>query len=299
MKPKILLKPDHHTQNPSPASSQPVYIASQEFLNRSVAVNPAPKPHTSVESLPSEKHMKSCVDLLHSSFHGINSDLSGHLRENPFFRVIAVLGRGAQKVAVLNHLMDQNPDIFPVDSKGMQMFITKDRQIILNVDLNSCRKVGREGAVEQLMLFLSLLKTCHTIVFIEPEMEARHCVRLLRCAEVMDSGYDKLGLNPEFLPQIIFMAGEWSRTTCSMVECLFKGSRLQAHVIGRCSQSSDVGVMFQNLFKVAYRPPRATMSLQTSSAFTELHWYQILESLWKLHKTNYFLVKYVKGSSVN
>lgn len=288
MKPKILLK------------AEPVYIASQEFLNRSMAKSEAPKqPQTGSHPEPQApilKDMTSCVDLLHSSFHSVNVDLSEFLRDNQYFRVIAVVGRGQPKTLVLDQLLDKNPGVFPRDSKGVQMFITKDRHILLSVELSNFQKLGRDGDLELLMLYISLLKICHSLIIVEPEMDARNCIRLLSCAELMDFGYEKLGLNMEFLPNIIFMPYGWTNTTSSLVQCLFKGSRLQDNVQVVDKSHSD-STMLQHLTKLAYRNPRATISMQTTPPFTELNWYQIVQNLWKLHKSNYFLLKYVKGSS--
>lgn len=175
------------------------------------------------------------------------------------------------------------------------MFITRDRQIVVNVNLNSFDKIGRDADQELLMLYISLLKICHTMLLIEPEMEARNCIRLLRSAELMDYGYEKLGLNAEYLPNIIFVASnEWTTTTSCFVQSLFKGSRLQVDLVDKWHNET---AMLQNISKLTFRFPRASMSSQTTPPFTEQHWYQNVQSLWKLHKTNYFLVKYAKGSS--
>ena len=169
--------------------------------------------------------------------------------------------------------------------------VTKERQFILNVNLNNYHKtrMGREGDVELLMLFITLLKLSHSIVILEPEMEARNIVRLLRTAELMDFG-EKLGLNPDFVPNIIFVSDEWKEFTGSLMQSLFKGSRIQDYVtlIEWC-RDDDV-------IKMVYKYSRVPMSLQTTPGFTELHWYQVIQSLWKQHKTNYFLVKYGKAS---
>lgn len=237
--------------------------------------------------------MKTCVELLLAN-GSVNPDLTQNLRENPYFRVIAVLGRGQRKISVLNSLLGKNADVFQGPGKGTQMFITKDRQIILNVHpLSSKHKLGREGEADLITLYLSLLKVCHTVIFVEADMEARNDIRLLRFSELMDFGYEKLGLNMEFQPNIIFLADQWTTTTIGLFQCLLKGSRLQdnVHLMEKCESDT---LLFKNLTKLAYRSPRTTMSMMALSLFTELHWYQVVQGLWKLHKTNYFLVKYVR-----
>lgn len=297
-----ILKPEHssHLQNSSSTGqsqpsqpSQPVYIASQEFVNRSIMKqNPVEVPGK--EKL---KELKSSIDLLHNQ--NINQEVQDFLRDNPHFRVIAVLGRGAKKMSLLNTLLDQNQDIFSDNSKGVQMFITRDRHILLNVNLDHFHKshlCSREGEVELLMLYITLLKTTHTMIFAEQQVDFIQQIRLLRCAELMDFGYDKLGLNPEYAPNILILSSEDdkdSKRTPIFVESLFKGSKLQAFV-----RLVDDKQLFKNLIKVAYQMPSYSMSLQTTPPpFTELNWFQLLQGLWKQHKTNYFLVKYAKGGS--
>lgn len=305
IRPKILLKPESSQQQQQQPlvqtqshPHQPVYIASQEFVNRSITVaqNPNPVKQASVEPHIETKELKSCIDLITTTT--VNPDVQEYLRENSHFRATAVLGRGVQKDCVLNTLLDKHPDVFPGDSSGLQLFITKDRQFALNVNLDQYRRarsLGREGDVEMLMLYITLLKTCHTLIFVEPQVELLNCIRLLRSAELMDFGYDKLGLNSGYLPKVLFLATD-KETPSLFIETLLKGSRLQENVqvIGK-SNANDNSQLLQSLLKLAYRSPRTPMFML--SPFTELHWFQLVQSLWKLHKTNYFLVKYVKGSS--
>lgn len=260
-----------------------------------MAQNPNPTKPVSVET----KELKSCIDFITSN--NVNPDVQEFLRDHSHFRVTAVLGRGVQKEIALNTLLDKHPDVFPGDTHGVQLFITKDRQFVLNVNLDQYRRarmLGREGDVDMLMLYITLLKTCHTLIFVEPQAELLNCIRLLRSAELMDFGYDKLVLNSGYVPNVIFLTmDEGAKPTPPLIiEALFKGSRLQesVQVIGK-SNASDDSILLQSLLKLAYRSPRAPLSMQ--SPFTELHWFQAVQNLWKLHKTNYFLVKYVKGSS--
>lgn len=291
MKPKILLKPPVSDQPQNVQSNtQPVYIASQEFTNRAVSIA-TPKLQSPKPEQPSNKNMTSPVDLFNSSGHGVNVELIDYLRDNVHFRVITVLGRGNQKCQILNSFLENSPDIFSRDSKEVQLFITSDRRFIVNVNMNSFHKMGREGDLEKLSLYISLLKFSHSIIFSEGDLEARECVRWLRYAECMDFGYNKLGLNLDYVPMLIFIGDNWKNNTSTLIRTLFKGSKLQNHVHIVDSGTSKM----LTLSKLAYQLPSIPMSV--TSPFTEQNWYQIVLNLFKLHKTNYFLVKYGKGSS--
>lgn len=277
--------------NPAPA-----YIASQEFLNRSItnlakpssAGNSAGNPETNSHN---EKDLKSSYDLLTSNYHSVNPDLQS-FRDNPHFRVIGVVGRGTLKAKVLNYFISTD-NVFSKDASGIQMHIdtSKDRTIFLNVNLNHYQltKTGREEDVEMITLYITLLKMCHTVIIVEPEMEARNSIRLLQLAEFMNFGYEKLGLNPLFTPNIILVGTEWTSTSSQFVLSLFKNSRFQAH-INVLESSQQECTMLKNLDDLANRFALYPMFL--AKPYTELNWYQALQSLWKLHKSNYFFLKY-------
>lgn len=293
--PKILLKP----------------ILSQEFVNKSVSQPTSSAPTPSIAHQQDTKTLKGYIELLTTTFH-VNSEVQEYLRENTHFRVIAIVGKTPLKNEIINQFLDKDRNVFPKETKGIQLFIAKDRHFILNVNPDFFHKSrsGHDGEQELKKMCITLLKVCHSIVFVENKFD-QNSIRLLRFAELMEFGHDQLGFNSLYVPNIIYVFEAAGEVETVIVKSLFGGSKLQenVHVIvkpkstiksplsastynedpqygGNQFKSGVSGLFFEDIIKLAYQNPNQSMLL--ISPFTELQWFQGFLMLWKHHKVNYF-----------
>lgn len=170
------------------------------------------------------------VDLI-TQHYSVNLQSFDHLIDNNSdFLVVAVIGcRGVGKSSILNLFgpLDKNVSfeekvfqkkegIFPIrksyssisHAEGIQMFITKDRTILLDCNPllnNPFKKEILLSEIDDLKILIFLLSICHVIVVVQEDVLNTNLIRLLQTAEMMKPNIDKDLNSDEFFSNLIFV----------------------------------------------------------------------------------------------
>lgn len=179
--------------------------------------------------------MKRSVPII-SDYYQINSQGFDYLIEsNTAFFVVGVIGpQGVGKSTILNILgssnlqtqsaeeafLDHDNAIFKTRgskqhifssmpaTEGIQMFITRDRTILLDCSPLLCNPYKKDlilNEIDDLKMVMFMLSVCHTVIAVEESGAINlPLLRLIQCAEKMKLDYDR---DPSDLysPNVIFV----------------------------------------------------------------------------------------------
>lgn len=172
--------------------------------------------------------MQKPVDLI-GAHYSVNLQSFDHLIDNNSdFLVVAVIGcRGVGKTSILNlfgpldksssfeeKIFQKKEGIFPIrknysslsHAEGIQMFIAKDRTILLDCNPllnNPFKKEILLNEIDDLKILIFLLSICHVIAVVQEDVLNTNLIRLLQTAEMMKPNID---LNSEeFFSNLIFV----------------------------------------------------------------------------------------------
>lgn len=206
--------------------------------------------------------MKEPITLI-TGHYQINNLAFDHIMEtNTAFFVVGVIGpQGVGKSTILNILGSKNAQSInwadfilspspggatfktraPENAlstvsvtEGIEMFITKDRTILLDCSPVLCNQHKQEitlSEIDDLKMIMFLLNVCHKLIVVEDGTDINlSLIRLIQCAEKMKQDYDREG-NDFYSPNVIFV-----KNMCSNRDYLE-------------SRQDDINSMYKHLFK--------------------------------------------------
>lgn len=204
--------------------------------------------------------MKEPVPLITSNYQ-INNLAFDHIMEtNTAFFVVGVVGpqsvgkstilnilgsKHAQSVNWVDFILSPDGAIFktrtseqalsnaPV-TEGIEMFITKDRTILLDCSPVLCNQHKQEitlSEIDDLKMIMFLLNVCHKLIVVEDGTDLNlSLIRLIQCAAKMKQDYDRDAAD-SYSPNVIFV-----KNMCSNRDYLE-------------SRQDDINSMYKHLFK--------------------------------------------------
>lgn len=174
--------------------------------------------------------MQKPVDLIGPHYSVNLQSFDNLIDNNSDFLVVAVIGcRGVGKSSILNlfgpldknisleeKIFQKKEGIFPIRSsylsishaEGIQMFITKDRTILLDCNPllnNPFKKEILLSEIDDLKILIFLLSICHVIVVVQEDVLNTNLIRLLQTAEMMKPNIEKDLNSEEFFSNLIFV----------------------------------------------------------------------------------------------
>ncbi|CAD7087265.1 unnamed protein product [Hermetia illucens] len=251
IQPKILLKVKEREPTPS---ATPIVIATREshdppssqspstisIQSKEREAGPSPVNITIEQPVQPIPQMSRSVPLISSALYQVNQNAAKFfMKTNTDFFVVSVIGtQGVGKSTILNlltsddnrddifnHYFKEKEGIFPVKPKNgslsscprtesIQMFITKDRMILLDcppVLCNSYRKDATLNELDDIKLLIFILTASHLVIVVQDDYFNLNLIRLLQFAELAKPNPDNKCFIADYFPNMLFVRNNGKR----------------------------------------------------------------------------------------
>lgn len=243
-KPKILLKTkEREPPAPAPVqisiASRPIDTSNSDSAGgKTIATKPTlstgpkdAKEHVGSHPSAEQSHvptMKKPMPVISDHYQIVSQGFDHLIETNADFFVVGIIGtQGSGKSSILNALIDDAQDtadnLFTTQNgvfktrcskeytfsnmpatEGIQMFITRDRTILLDcspVLSNPYKKDCILNELDDLKMLIFLLSVCHLLIVVSDNGINVNYLRLIQCAENMRMNNDQ---NEKYSPNILF-----------------------------------------------------------------------------------------------